>query len=325
MKRWLKWMVPATFLVAALAFAGCNSGDGGDETGEDAVTEADEGGTDPDGCVPQCDGKQCGDDGCGDICGHCYTMEGALNDDLCLPDQTCTVCGCGEKECGVDACGSPCGQCPSFHTCSVDGLCDLDAASCGATGFAGATQEAKAKGDNAGFSLKYSGTVTKDGAAYTLYLDIDSRNNLGGPTGPGTFKAQFKNFEQGGLWLYAKVLSDGVESWYTPSFGDIVIQSLDSQGGQFKAVLDKVVLQEVVLDEGVPVKLPNGQTWCLDGAELVADVFVTPTQCGNKPIGTKLNKAIANFQLQNCNGEWVDLYEDCQQGEALWIVATAGW
>ena len=67
----------------------------------------------PKPCVPNCTGKQCGDDGCGGSCGTCPSGKICQNYqcvDICVPD-------CSGKECGDDGCGGSCGTCPSGKTC----------------------------------------------------------------------------------------------------------------------------------------------------------------------------------------------------------------
>lgn len=80
----------------------------------------------PDGdaaCTPNCDNKQCGDNGCGGSCGGCAGV-GAT----CGTDGICQACQpqCDDKECGHDGCGGSCGSC-SGHvgrpSCSAAGLC----------------------------------------------------------------------------------------------------------------------------------------------------------------------------------------------------------
>jgi hypothetical protein len=311
-------------LALLMGAAACDSGGGESEGGEDVVAETDDGGGEP-ACVPDCDGKSCGGDGCGGECGHCYTMEGNLNDDLCLPDQNCTACGCGDRVCGTDLCGSPCGSCLTNHLCTDVGACELDLAACDAIGISDGQQTAKMKSSEDGFMVAYSMVNEHGDVMRKLTLEIDNRLGLGGPTGPGEYPVQFKNLNDGGLWLYATVTENGIETTLTPSQGTINIISLDSSGGTFEATLDKVVLQEAIIEDGTPIKMPNGLNWCLDGAKLMTEMAVTPEKCGDLPIGTLLNKAIGNFQLQNCNGDWMDLYDACQKNEALWVVATAGW
>ncbi len=72
------------------------------------------------GCMPQCAGKECGDDGCGGSCGFCD--EGSA----CLPNGTCQgscVPNCFNKDCGPDGCGSSCGTCPFGSSCNSSGIC----------------------------------------------------------------------------------------------------------------------------------------------------------------------------------------------------------
>ncbi len=69
------------------------------------------------GCVPDCDGRQCGSDGCDGSCGACAGAD--VCDDgscVCVPD-------CAGRVCGDDGCGGSCGECPS-GTCSPSGQCN---------------------------------------------------------------------------------------------------------------------------------------------------------------------------------------------------------
>ncbi len=75
------------------------------------------------GCQPDCDGLECGSDGCGGSCGTCekgrFCVEGECSD-TCLPD-------CGGRECGDDGCGGSCGNCPAVAPiCTAEGMCAKD-------------------------------------------------------------------------------------------------------------------------------------------------------------------------------------------------------
>lgn len=74
-------------------------------------------------CVPSCDGKQCGDDGCGGACGRCKSGE------RCQRGRCRAVCqrDCRNKECGSDGCGGACGRCAAGTTCR-HGRCESDKA-----------------------------------------------------------------------------------------------------------------------------------------------------------------------------------------------------
>lgn len=84
------------------------------DTGPDEEVE------DPDtGCIPACDSKNCGDDGCGGSCGEC-------GDGLVCTDGLCAA-GCQPQcdgmECGEDGCGGNCGYCNAASPVCKDGQC----------------------------------------------------------------------------------------------------------------------------------------------------------------------------------------------------------
>lgn len=67
-------------------------------------------------CVPQCDGKYCGSDGCGGSCGSCGAGQAcspATNRCVASP---CTP-DCRGRQCGGDGCGGSCGGCAKGNTC----------------------------------------------------------------------------------------------------------------------------------------------------------------------------------------------------------------
>ncbi len=71
-------------------------------------------------CDPECEGKICGDDGCGGLCGECPT------DHKCIDGEECVLhCEpkCEGKQCGDDGCGGSCGECPFAMQCQA-GLCE---------------------------------------------------------------------------------------------------------------------------------------------------------------------------------------------------------
>ena len=75
-------------------------------------------------CVSQCDGKECGADGCGGWCGVC--------DIGCECAEGTCIGGCGECipecdgiDCGPDGCGGSCGTCEGNTFCNTETwLCD---------------------------------------------------------------------------------------------------------------------------------------------------------------------------------------------------------
>ena len=99
-------------------------------------------------CLPDCEGKLCGDDGCGGSCGGCEqgykcselfacvcAFEGC-GVDCCTGGEICTADGCCApqcegKECGDNLCGGQCAQCPEFTECSLQFTCECLFLACG--------------------------------------------------------------------------------------------------------------------------------------------------------------------------------------------------
>ena len=71
--------------------------------------------------ICSCNGRECGDDGCGSSCGECTA------DQICNPEGYCeSICvrSCTGKQCGDDGCGDPCPPgCPEGEVCTDDGRC----------------------------------------------------------------------------------------------------------------------------------------------------------------------------------------------------------
>jgi hypothetical protein len=85
-------------------------------------------------CIPKCAGKECGDDGCGSLCGICpgdkFCNSNSKCQNLCTPK-------CEGKVCGADTCGGSCGTCPYGEGCS-NGKCDkacVQSEFCAANGY----------------------------------------------------------------------------------------------------------------------------------------------------------------------------------------------
>lgn len=68
-------------------------------------------------CKPSCVLKECGDNGCGGLCGQCFGNE------VCIAGKCICVPVCEDVECGDDGCGGLCGTCPQGSSC-VNGRCE---------------------------------------------------------------------------------------------------------------------------------------------------------------------------------------------------------
>ena len=77
----------------------------------------------PDLCIPACEGKECGNDGCGGTCGECQPSYSCV-DKKCLPETDPCAKACEGRECGDSGReGCFCGACYSPKVCSSDGQC----------------------------------------------------------------------------------------------------------------------------------------------------------------------------------------------------------
>jgi len=98
-----------------------------DLVGEEETITAEDG-----ACLPSCENKECGDDGCGGQCGVCVIC-GEEEPDMCAPDGICPTAfccpDCTDKQCGDDGCGGACGVCGPPASCIENHcICEPDCA-----------------------------------------------------------------------------------------------------------------------------------------------------------------------------------------------------
>ena len=89
-------------------------------------------------CEILCTGRKCGTDGCGGACGACFPPEKCSDNGRCYDVAGC-VPACNGRQCGGDdGCGGSCGTCRSRQECGIDGMCvDIPGAGVDATGGTG--------------------------------------------------------------------------------------------------------------------------------------------------------------------------------------------
>ena len=155
--------------VVALLAVGCHAGIDGEQAGPE--------------CQPSCDGRTCGDDGCGGSCGECEAEGSCTADGQCVQPTVDAGClgTCAELgwECG-EACGESCGECSGEqvecheHLCQCLPACDastcLAADGCGADcGPCGNVQNC----DSCALQLSVVDQVVVDGLLVELTLAVD--------------------------------------------------------------------------------------------------------------------------------------------------------
>ncbi len=85
-------------------------------------------------CTPNCSGKECGDNGCGGMCGICPSGFDCTEDGICIKECNPTA-GCFGKECGPNGCPHGCmedgtEECGPFSTCPEGLQCDPNSNMC---------------------------------------------------------------------------------------------------------------------------------------------------------------------------------------------------
>ncbi len=161
MKKRCKNLRIALLCALFVLASACGGNDGGGLSEE--VNTGDE------ACSPACEGRVCGDDGCGGSCGSCSGDDGNVCTDLAceegqcvhLPNDkscdggkgscyegacctpSCLTAEGGLKECGDNGCGGSCGECPTEAPFCATGLCvdectaDCSGKNCGDDGCGG--------------------------------------------------------------------------------------------------------------------------------------------------------------------------------------------
>jgi len=89
-------------------------------------------------CTPDCDGKECGPDGCGGSCASECEVDEICSNNICVSEEECTdTCSSLGYDCGSwIICGeiTNCGTCEGSKTCE-DGVCSSCASYCYSLGY----------------------------------------------------------------------------------------------------------------------------------------------------------------------------------------------
>ena len=244
-------------------------------------------------CLPDCDGKQCGDDGCGGVCGTCAPgtlceedmcmaceaqCEGKVcGDDLC--GGTCGSCDpfdecvegqciecvpqCEGKECGDDGCGGECGKCGEEQACTTEYKCvdcvpQCEGMICGPDGCGGTcngcTFDCEGISDGPFPLIKLNGPIASEDLAF------DAEGNLVGSNDNAIFKSPYTGSPQ--VWVPNIQFRAGLR--FLPT-GDLVVNN--DETGQFLRIEPDGTIH-VVLNN---LAYPNGLAVHLDGRVIVTE------------------------------------------------------
>jgi len=257
-------------LIVTLFFASCGSNHETCEPGDQRSCTC-EGGDkgiekcNPDGngwepcdcnCEINCEGRDCGDDGCGGSCGYCEDNEECLNgiceckyekcyDNCCDEVEVCynsSCCSpdCQGKECGSDGCGGECEPgCGAGETCNSEGICeicipDCTGKECGFDGCNGECPPGCIDGEICNF----------DGQCEVCVPDcVDKecgRDGCGGYCTPGCSNGETCN-------IVGKCVGEISRNWIEVTAGDFYMGSPLDEPGRFSNGVDYEVYHLVTI------------------------------------------------------------------------------
>jgi hypothetical protein len=192
-------------------------------------------------CTPDCDGKECGDDGCGGVCGSCSDQDACTLDEQCvdgLCESTPLVCdddnGCTDDSCAPE---SGCVYVNNAASCDDSDPCTAnDVCSEGSCQGEGVPQLTPFKFTNAGVTGRFGPNQSQVNSAY-------SGSNLEGKV----------------------IATSGIQSWTVPYTGTYTIQATGAEGGNggggnAEPGDGAMVSGDFELQEGSSLKIIVGQT-----------------------------------------------------------------
>lgn len=232
-------------------------------------------------------------------------------------------CLCEEGQCGTLDCGTECGACANGFDCNAN-LCERR---CDQTLELG-TQLATIIPKEGGFDFRFSG-VTQHAVPYDSFVIEYSHLDADGPVPSGMYDAAFSKFEDCEYCTYirAGVGEDGGSKLLIPVQGQLEIRLMSNAGGFFSANLSNVVFAEVAYyseTKTMPL-VKDGLQVCVSDLTITVPVEKKHEICAVYGTGAVIGDNIADFQLQNCHGEWVNLHSFCGNTKAVWLVAVATW
>jgi len=204
---------------------------------------------------------------------------------------------------------------------------------CSRSGFTAALTGFNAETGSVVVELRSSDKTPLD----VLQIEIYTFGDFTGATDVGTYSLDGSTYEDCSncVVVRSNCTSEGCEKRFLVDEGDLVISQWDTAGGLFKGTLSGAKAHEVTIDSEsyVSTLVPGGETWCLDGVQIEAQIAALPVSDRTQPTcvpegtGNILGDNIANFTLNDCNGRRVKLHATCNQPEqrALWIIGTTGW
>ena len=269
--------------------------------------------------------------GCGDGGGGAEGGQVADNVDGGIDEpEDLANCDCGDRVCGEDACGNSCGVCEGETAFCFSGSCQLED-ECPAVDFTLLEQTAYRMDDKGKERLRYEASVT--GSQFTL-LEIVSNRVIEevGSLATGQHDLRVDNLTGcDDVCIVAHMDCNKQECAfpYIATVGTLTLDSAGETAERLSGSASELVFTQAYYDEKTRQYqvLKKAESVCMPGFDFdvaLEQIVIEPTECTPEGTGTTVGSEIGDFTMLNCNGEEVNLHDNCGY-EALWVIAVADW
>lgn len=239
------------------------------------------------------------------------------------------VCDCGTAICGMDACGNSCGACAGSQFCFA-GLCQTEA-SCPMEADLTVLDDGAATLINDKGTERLRFEASASGGFFTKVEIIANRDAALGTLEAGRYPLAVGEFSSCDMCVLVHKSCPQQECAfpYVAELGTLDFDEVGFDAGHLRGSTSELVFRQAYFDDKTKQVqvLNNGTSFCHEGFDFDATletVVIEPEDCTPDGTGVTLGAEIANFELQNCEGEMVALHDNCG-ATAVWLVAAAGW
>ncbi len=201
-------------------------------------------------------------------------------------------------------------------------------------------------------TMVYVGLTSENAPFDELAVELYYSTEYNGPKTAGTYELNGENYATCGLCLLIRTNCSPAPSGqglvcdkeFLATTGTVQLTKADPNGTGLAGTLTNVVFEEVAInpDTWQSQAVLNAESWCIPSYNFTGDFASDPGNTnpfnGDMPIattpadagcvtngnGTLVGSNIANFSLQNCNGDTLDLHEYCGS-KVVHLKGVTGW
>ena len=116
---------------------------------------------------------------------------------------------------------------------------------------------------------------------------------------------------------------------YIATIGTLTLDSAGADAVRFTGSASELVFTQAYYDDKTRQYqiLKKAESVCMPGFDVdveLEQIIIEPTDCTPEGTGTTVGTEIGDFPMLNCNGEEVQFHDNCGY-EAVWVVAVADW